>query len=120
MSRALPLMFAILLVAGSVHAQEAIRTADGTPPPAPSAGAAPLALGGHEDFDDEGPAPVGPCGAVGQVKDGVMQPPDKKPHGEVFAGVGTHGYREGGAVVCAPIGDHGAVTLAVDVGRIGR
>jgi hypothetical protein len=119
MSRALPLMIAILVAGGAARAQEAIATAKGAPPPAPPA-AAPLTLGGHDDFDDEGPVPVGPCGAVGHVKDGVMQPPDKRPHGEVFGGVGTHGYREAGGVVCLPVGDHSAVTLAVDVGRIGR
>src|SRR5262245_43028587 len=40
-------------------------------------------------------------------------PPDRKPHGEVWAGIGTHGYREIGGVVTQPIGDCSFVTIAV-------
>jgi hypothetical protein len=42
---------------------------------------------------------------------------DKSPHGEVFAGAGSAGYREAGGQVCVPVGDHVAAHLAVDVGR---
>lgn len=122
MRRALSFAFACLLIAagGPCGAQEVIATAKNTPPPAPPMSAAPLWLGHHADFDDEGPPRIGPCGAVGEVHDGVAEPPDKKVHGEVFGGVGTRGYREIGGVLCVPVGDHAAVTVAIDAGRIGR
>ena len=100
-----------LALAGAVVAQEAIPTAAGSPTggaPIP-ASSGPLRLADHRDFGgDDIVRPVGPCGAPPKP-DGA---PDKSPHGEVFAGVGTHGYREGGGVVCLPIGDKAAVTVA--------
>ena len=121
MRRALTLIAAAgLIVSGPCAAQEAIATATNAPPPAPTTTAAPLALGHHQGFSDEGAPLVGPCGAVGEVHDGVAEKPDKKVHGEVSAGVGTHGYREVGGAVCIPVGDHAAVSVAFDVGRIGR
>ena len=121
MRRALPLMVAAgLIVSGPSWAQEAIATANNTPPPAPPANAAPLLLARHEGFSDEGAPLVGPCGAVGEVRDGVAEKPDKKPHGSVSASVGTHGYREVGGEVCVPVGDRTAVSIAFDTGRIGR
>lgn len=98
-------------------AQEAIPTAAGGPgddaPPAPESG--PLRL---SDRIDEGPdvlRPVGPCGGPARKEDGK---PDRSPHGEVWAGIGTHGYRDIGGVVCAPLGDNAAVSIAVDAGQI--
>lgn len=38
---------------------------------------------------------------------------DGKPHGEVWAGIGTRGYRTVGGVVTQPIGDCGSVTVGV-------
>ncbi len=107
------------MAAGSaVLAQEAIPTAGGSPvggAPIP-ASSGPLRLPDHRmDNGDDIVRSVGPCGAPPKA-DGT---PDRSPHGEVFAGVGTHGYREGGGIVCVPIGDKAAVTLAVDAGRIG-
>jgi hypothetical protein len=110
----------LAMSAPGARAQEAIATATSTPPPSPPVNTPPLRLSRKETFDDEGPPLVGPCGAVGEIKDGVPQKPDRKPHGEVFAGVGTHGYREVGGVVCVPVGDNGSVTLAIDAGRIRR
>ena len=46
--------------------------------------------------------------------------PDRAAHGEVFASVGSHGYREAGGAVCVPLGDHASATLAVDAGRVDR
>ncbi len=121
MRRALPLMVAAGLIAsGPAWAQEAIATANNTPPPAPAPTAAPILLARHQGFSDEGAPLVGPCGAVGEVHDGVAEKPDKAPHGEVSAGVGTHGYREIGGAVCVPVGDRTAVSIAFDAGRIGR
>jgi hypothetical protein len=89
---------------------------DGGAPMAGPFGAPPLRL-------DNGPgmgpgflrAPVGPCGGPAKTEDGKT---DKTPHGEVWAGVGTHGYREGGGVVCVPLSDRAAVTIAVDAGQM--
>jgi hypothetical protein len=108
-----------LAAAGAVAAQEAIPTAANSPTggaPTPISSAGPLRLSDHRDYGgDDIVRSVGPCGAPPKP-DGT---PDKSPHGEVYAGVGTHGYREGGGVVCVPIGDKAAVTVAVDAGRIG-
>ncbi len=38
---------------------------------------------------------------------------DKRPHGEVWAGVGTGGYREVGGVVTQPLGDCATVTIGM-------
>jgi hypothetical protein len=38
---------------------------------------------------------------------------DAKPHGEVWGGIGTGGYREAGGVVTQPIGGCGQVTIGV-------
>ena len=102
--------------AGSALAQEAIPTAGGSPIGAPiPTSTGPLRLSDHhDDTGDDIVRSVGPCGAPAKP-DGK---PDRSPHGEVFAGVGTHGYREGGGIVCLPIGDKAAVTVAVDAGRI--
>ena len=98
-------------------AQEAIPTAPSAPgygaPPAPESG--PLRL---SDRIDEGPdilRPMGPCGGPARKEDGK---PDRSPHGEVWAGIGTHGYRDIGGVVCAPLGDNAALSIAVDAGQI--
>jgi hypothetical protein len=119
MIRVFSIALAATLIAAGAQAQEAIPTAAnapsaGAPAPASPATAAPITLSDRQEFDDRGPLPVGPCGAVAQVKDGQVQKPDKNPHGEVWAGVGTSGYRDIGGTVCVPIGDHAAVNIAVD------
>jgi hypothetical protein len=38
---------------------------------------------------------------------------DKRPHGQVWAGIGTGGYREVGGVVTQPIGDCATVTIGM-------
>ena len=103
-------------------AQEAIPTAPSAPgygapgddaPPAPESG--PLRL---SDRIDEGPdvlRPMGPCGGPARKENGK---PDRTPHGQVWAGIGTHGYRDSGGVVCAPLGDNAALSVAIDAGQI--
>ena len=39
---------------------------------------------------------------------------DDRPHGAVWGGVGTGGYRNVGGVVTQPLGDCGQITLGVD------
>jgi hypothetical protein len=100
-------------------ADEAIPTASGasagapaSPPLDPDSG--PLRLSDHVDGPDA-LGPVGPCGGPAFKENGK---PDRTPHGEVWAGVGTHGYREIGGALCAPIGDSSALSIAVDAGRL--
>lgn len=38
---------------------------------------------------------------------------DSRPHGEVWAGIGTGGYREFGGVVTQPLGDCATVTIGM-------
>jgi hypothetical protein len=104
-----------LLVGAAALAQEAIPTAGGVNPnSAPKSTVAPRELGDPEQFssDDYGPR-MGPCGPL-QTADGK---PDKSAHGEIHAGVGTHGYRNIGGAVCKPIGENGAVAIAVDINK---
>jgi hypothetical protein len=102
-------------MAAPATAQQAISTAQdsqlGGAPPAPATG--PVNLPPHrQDLAQNIVRPVGPCGGLPDPDTGKL---DKSPHGEVFAGVGTHGYRETGGAVCVPVGDHAAVNVAVDV-----
>ena len=103
-------------------AQEAIPTAtrgaDGGAPTIgwPDTAEAPMRLSDHVDGGPGFLRPTGPCGGPRYTASGKL---DKSAHGEVWAGVGTHGYREIGAATCLPIGDNSAVTIAVDVGHIG-
>ena len=100
------------------QAQEAISTAAGAPSggaPAESPPGDTLRLSDHVD---QGPGflrPIGPCGGPARTEDGK---PDKTPHGSVWAGVGTSGYRELGGALCVPLGDNGALAIAVDAGQI--
>ena len=121
MNRAPAFALALALICGgSVRAQEAIPTAQRPAADAPSPGAAtPITtLDAERDrYDDGGPGPlIGPCGPTGPNARG--DGPDHKAHGEVTVGAGTQGYREAGAVICQPIGDNAAVTVAIDAGQI--
>jgi hypothetical protein len=123
MKRALPCLAALTLLAGqAAWAQEAIPTAANTgrgAPPAPATGARPTLLADRDsEHDDRGPVPVGPCGKPykDDGKGGLKQ--DKNIGGEVWAGVGTHGYRDVGAAVCIPAGKNSAVSIAIDRSQI--
>jgi hypothetical protein len=121
MTRLLTALLAGVLLASMAQAQEAIPTAaDGADGGAPAAASgAPVMLSkARPDRDDRGPIAIGPCGVAHDV-DGVPQP-DKSPHGQVWAGVGTHGYREAGGAVCVPVGSNGQVSVAVDAMHWGR
>jgi hypothetical protein len=112
-------MLLALLAAGPVVAQEAIPTNTHSPQlETPVAPGGPLLVPDRPPPDPVGPALVGPCGEVAISEDGSPPPPDTTPHGQVFAGVGTSGYREAGGYVCQPLKNGGAVSIAVDAGRI--
>ncbi|HEX7758981.1 MAG TPA: hypothetical protein VF459_05740 [Caulobacteraceae bacterium] len=124
MSRVLILGLGLTLaLAGAAMAQEAIPTAGGANPNAAPKNTKPVSdLGAPEQFADGPGGPrMGPCGPL-ETPDGK---PDKSVHGEVHAGVGTHGYREIGGAICKPIGENGAIAIAIDktdgdYGREGR
>jgi len=132
---AAPAALACLALAPQASAQEVITGGESGAPPsaqAPAAASGPTQLG-DPDRSPQAQSPE----ALGAWARGVMAgrpsadaqlaaadtapppgrcapPPDKKPHGEVWAGVGTGGYREAGGVVTMPVGDCGQVTVAID------
>ena len=113
-----------LLVATGASAQEAIPTASASGAGAPtvqSNGIDPTWITkDSDDHDDRGPVPVGPCGSpYKQTQDGQLKQ-DKDAHGQVWAGVGTHGYRNIGGAVCVPIGQNAELNIAVDSTQWGR
>ena len=110
---------AMLAMSASALAQEAIPTAAGAPEngaPIPASSPKPLTIDDTRDHFDDGPRPVNRCG-VPAHDDGTL---DRRVHGEVFASVGTHNYREVGGAACIPLGDKGAAAIAIDVGQYGR
>lgn len=126
----LAVLGAALALGGGASAQEVIAAGPKGAPPAATtevtseADNSPEAIGawgrrilaGEPAAADAKAAPNGPGKASG-----CAPPPDHRPHGEVWAGIGTGGYREVGGVVTQPIGDCGQVSVAIDKveGRFG-
>jgi hypothetical protein len=116
----------LTLAGAPAFAQEAIRTGDGGSPPVVSA---PIV---HAPVDGVGatqndPQAIGAWarqvlnGAPTEAEAGAAPPArcagieaDGKPHGEVWAGIGTGGYRQAGGVVTQPLGACGSVTVMID------
>lgn len=107
-------IFLALAFATPAAAEEAVATAD-------RAASAPAAI-------EASPLPdAAPAGADPEAPDarahprarsrGCEPPPDRKPHGEVWAGIGTGGYRSVGGVVTQPIGNCGSLTVGVSYER---
>jgi hypothetical protein len=104
--------------AGAAFADEAIKTHDDQAPAAEQAPVSTVAddarqangdwarrvLAGQPTAEADEIAPARGCRARS----------DGKPHGEVWAGVGTGGYRNVGGVVTQPIGECGSATIAID------
>lgn len=58
--------------------------------------------------------------AAGKSRDskaGCVRNPDRAPHGEVWAGAGSNGYRDIGGVVTQPVGDCATVTVGYEQGQ---
>lgn len=123
----LVLAAAASLCAPAALAQEVITGGDaGAPPSARPATAAPAQV----DAPEQSPQAIGawardvlagrpsreaqPAAGDAPPPGRCAPPPDRNPHGEVWAGVGTRGYREGGGVVTVPVGDCGHLSIAVD------
>ena len=124
-----PLAFILAVCAGSAQAQEIITAgASGAPPAAEAGLPAPMATEPAPRRDGDSPEAIGAWAngviagepsqtdaAPGRLA-GARCPPreDRKPHGQVWAGIGTRGYRNVGAVVNQPVGDCGEVTVAIE------
>jgi hypothetical protein len=98
-------------------AQELITTDRAASAPKPSTEPAPPIgyVRDHEDeIDRSNPCGPGPTPRKVQYDANGEPIPDRSIHGEVSAGIGTHGYREVAGSVCVPVSDKGFVALSVD------
>ena len=117
----LPLLLTLLSVgalAWSAHADEIVSTGVTGAPPA--AEAPPPRIGPDAEAQATGAWARGILAGEPAAQDakpsraGCEPVADRKPHGEVWAGIGTGGYREAGGVVTQPVGACGQVTIAID------
>jgi hypothetical protein len=110
-------LLGLTLAAAPALAQEAIRTGDGgAPPVAPAAGAAATQTESDEAWAHRvlDAAQADAKAAKPEAKAPCAAPADSKPHGQVWAGAGSRGYRDVGGVVTQPLGACGSVTLMLD------
>ena len=117
-----------LLAAPLALAQEAITTAPAGAPPAAEGAPAPVTPMRAEDSNSPQaigrwaqdvlagkPAEPEQIAAGGpDARRGCSEPADRKPHGEVWGGIGSGGYRNVGAVVTQPIGKCGSITVGAE------
>jgi hypothetical protein len=101
---------ACILSTAQAVAAEAITTAGATGQAAPQAAAPAAPLGveaAQPALDDGRPLPAdSDCSNAAD--------PERKAHGEVWGGVGNHGYRNAGGAVTLPAGKCSSVSIAVD------
>lgn len=73
-------------------------------------------LAGRPTAEAEADAPSGRSGHLAQAgrTRGCSAPEDHRPHGAVWGGIGTRGYREVGGSVSQAVGDCGRVSVTVD------
>jgi hypothetical protein len=105
---------AFSLAAASAWADGPVTTASGADqvPPQPQAAAPPLP--GVSDGAPGQRVAMGPCGPERVKPDGKL---DTAPHGEIEAGIGTHGYRHLAGAVCQPIGQNASVAVSASVSQ---
>lgn len=117
---AVVLSVAAMCAASGALADEAIQTHSSTAPVAPEAPASTVSPEQAQRQADGDWARGVMAGADAEAR-GEKKPadtqhcqrnPDRNPHGEAWAGVGSGGYSEFGVVVTQPIGDCGQVTVA--------
>lgn len=115
MKRVLSGIAVAFLVTAQAGAGELVTTAGAAKTPAPAAASVPAAPPLDAQISqfidqDAGSAPP-PSGGGCRTAAAAA---DRQPHGEVWAGVGTHGYRDVGTAMTAPIGKCGSVSIAID------
>ena len=112
-----PLALLALTISAPASAQEAISTSRASDAGPPVEAPARDAASSEEDPGDWArrvlagqPAPA----EVRRTEEGCAPAAtDGRPHGEIWAGIGTRGYREIGGVVTQQIGKCGSVTIGV-------
>ncbi len=119
--RTLPVLLAALAIAvpaAALAGDGPIATGTGEAPPSATAAAPPVQAGG------ETPEEIG-AWARGVIegrpseqaetteRDRCAAPADDRPHGQVWAGIGTGGYREVGGVVTKRFGNCASATVAI-------
>lgn len=116
MKRVLSGIAIAFLMSAQAGAAELVTTAGAAAAPqvaAPPAAALPLDGPARQAADgDTGASPApgdGRCRAAAPAAD-----TDHQVHGEVWAGAGTHGYRDVGTAMTAPVGRCGSVSIAID------
>ena len=116
MKRVLSGIAIAFLMSAQAGAAELVTTAGASAAPQAAAPAAALPLDGParqvaDEVAGAAPAPGdGRCRAAAPAADAD----DRQVHGEVWAGVGTHGYRDVGTAMTAPVGRCGSVSIAID------
>ena len=120
---ALAAALSVAAFAGAALADDGpITTSRAGDPPTAQAPAAPISPGLEPILRTEAPGDWARRVMAGEpAPEEVAQAPhgrcpariDKRPHGEVWAGIGTGGYREVGGVVTQPIGDCATVTIGM-------
>jgi hypothetical protein len=120
MSRLIPVCLALAFavsVGSPLAAQEVITTDRAASAPRPSTDPAPpigVSRERPDEIDTSNPCGPGPTPRKVQYDANGVPIPDRSIHGEVEAGIGTHGYREVGGSVCVPVSDKGFVAMSVD------
>lgn len=140
MKRILVLSCVLALTGATAFAQEAMTTRPADSPPPPEA--APVAdlyrapseqdqaaewarrvlarANGQLPPTDERAERLAEAGVNPEdIKKGCVRNPDRSPHGEVSASVGSRGYRSVGGVVTQPVGDCGQVTIGISTSQGG-
>jgi len=128
----LAVLLALVSQPGAALAQEVIAAGPDGAPPVVDGGADSTALPNAVSADpDSSPEAIGrwakdviagrptasaeaPESPPQKASSTCAQPADRKPHGQVWAEVGTGGYRRVGGVVTQPIGECASVTVAVE------
>lgn len=117
MKRVLSGIAVALLMTTQAAAAELVTTAGAAKAAAPQiaapAAVPPLGVSTGQVADDQ-PGPAPRPGEAGCRPAGPATDADRQMHGEVWAGAGTHGYRDVGTAMTAPVGRCGSVSIAID------
>lgn len=108
------LAIALLIAGGAVASDHPITTA-GASQATPPSSVAPAAVAALPAAPVQITEPdAGPAAAESRPGCAAAEAAERQPHGEVWGGVGTHGYRDAGGAVTLPTGKCSSVSIAVD------